>query len=1738
MNNIQTDIILEFQKSIENMARFGQEMETLDSRFGRLDQRIDALKTSMSAFGSQMNKGTGSNLRQQIEREMNNLISGNGVVLASMGNTPLKVKKETLRDVFQKVETELNLELQKFVRNLSIEIDPNYAKGQRLPISSDDFDAINKEVAKVIRLQIGHLVNAIQKHKANLIKPTALEGLEISIGKGTVLALVNKIKDEVIRKIENPSVAEASELKITKQDLNKVVTDVKTKLKKAFEIDVADVKSLDAKDVNSRVAKIPQEIDERLQEYVSKTVAGINGAMKGKMELPVKDLSKNVKNILARELKTTVSQLDNLGTVDLGSIRGYELKSQLERISKTLDKKLSKSVEEEVKDVVKKIEEVEIIPSPKLKRHLVNQINRVNNKIIEKIREQVDVQIQSLLQEISEVQARHRPLNRDQAIRQASDLGGNHSGGSHGGSGVVSSDDSRRRPTVSGVDPYSRRDEHFNSFGLHGAIVNTVRHILAGSIVGAPMMAMYQAVETFKNTNTEQIKMIQNLMLKPEYRNDPNDASSGTDFAKVDATVNQLRGFIRQQSIFYGIDYNELYRVGGIGSRLLEDPLEMKKFIQLTAQLKTVDPSAKPENIANGLESIKAQFNLEMAHMQEKVAQPMAAVSNVTNASVEQLVDALKRSGATFNNNNIDPATAIVLAGTSIQATALEGANIGNFYNSILNRLQSDKALSKLAELGVNPHVTDPLTGAQMLRPGEDIFQDFAKALSDKDDLTKRNAFDAMFGTYQSSKGAATMHEIMNNFIKVLEATKSFGEDQYKQMIMKSLDNPMVNANRAKESVSVAFDALVQELTPAINKVSYAIINMSDAVARNASLLVGLGDVLSNVLIGMLMMRGIKWGAGKVWGDVNGHTEMHKMRTSFLGRISGMSADGHMGELVGDDLKNMSRKDIGRYQKNPELERYFREMHGMNEKQQEHFKKYVADKKIDLRDLPTLFTAMEEAKNWTERKVLSDDEKFDRTKTYHNRLSTTPALANILSPELVATLNSTTSDRLAFNNSRANVMGYAEMADRMSRMSRKEFDGFENHLQEMHRNGAPAVDSLERLTAALDDYDNAQRQADTATRQSSPTFNTLSNAVRGMNNEMTRTQRLKQGFRDFLRSMPDLARGAASSIGHLSKNIAAMAGQIVAALGLAQAAKALTENMTLTQADKNLALAEKQDQDFTSLSNYMNREVDGSLMGFSQAVGMRLGQLYGTTMNAISYTFGGTPAHFGKGEKDAMIEEMKAHYGFKGSGGIKGWLFGDEEFMGYLRNMGIDPQEAVKDWAQKSGRRENTQKFMEQSMNQKYEEAQMKKAEEERLQKIAEENYKQKYQEGKLKFPTINADDVKSNIQAKIGEIKNQNTVESLRNLMGGMKTDSEDYLKMRQEQVRRIRQVLNEELATIDKYIANMDTIMKSHAPDSKEYKSAEQAKKNYEEARKKVVDEGEADILNEEFNLQQETFQKNIGKSNRAMQKIDLLAQAKELAAAYNMDTESQAYLDTMKQIAVNKVNSMRAELENMKRIQALGDQSEELAMAIMQTQNNIASEQQKVKEYNLASIGIGRQKIGERNSERENEFLELRLRMGNPDDSSPILRNKRIANAKAEVAEIQSVISDLKKRLVRAETEEAIKINAEIRDLTKQSLQAQLGILDEMKGTAGTFNLPDGVTAMTRYEYLTRQGTHQTTTVGMGDVTVNITLPNVTNGVTANQMQIIGNGLGQGLAQGRVGGWRSQMLGNPQSGYRRKH
>jgi len=1132
--------------------------------------------------------------------------------------------------------------------------------------------------------------------------------------------------------------------------------------------------------------------------------------------------------------------------------------------------------------------------SEKLKMHINNQLNRINNDMIEKIKNQVNAQIDSILQETIELQ-----------------------GGSNKAYRPSSSPDARKSNQAVPID-------------LTGVITNTVRNVIAGSNSGTPMSMLYQAIESYKAVQLEQIKMTQNLMLHNKYQATTSHGNTFTDVSMVSQTLNDIQAFIRELSKYYGTDYSSLHEVGSIGSRSIEDSDEIKKFIQLSAQLQTLDQGNNVVNIANALKSLKEEFGLNMNEVQKTIVEPIAAVSQITDANVMQLLEVFQQNIQLFKSFNVDPSTSIALSGASIQDTGGMNLSINNFYSNLLKGLHSTTAVSALDKLGVKPQLINTSAGIQILNDSKEFFTQLANKLLSANDETKNATYEAMFET-SSLPSAASTRELLNTFIHIQGALGQFQSAQYEEIINKLLTNSTNNPQQ--NSYNIMLDSVLKSMTPTINKASYALINMSNQVDKNAQLLVAFSRALSNVLAGTLKFQQAKWKQEQVTSNPVTSPQPYNWNMSFLSDISDISFDNG---------------------------------------------------------------------------------------------------------------NDTVTRRSNSNSSETSDQNENDAGGDSSKKGKKSGLPLKHPLADLALMGLEAV---------------------------------VSNTVAIINES-------------------------------------------------ANEALTLTENQRLM---KSVKTEENLLNDFAQTLR-TSQEEHGIVA--ASAIGMKY--LLADGRNMVRGWFGLEADAYGTNEWNEDSQAFLSYY--RDKTGINSLTING--LMDYLSQNNISYEDAVKEWSDSTIKGQAMRYNKQVAYNKQYEEAMSTGEEETNYQNVAKENYYNKYKNGELKSPRISTGFVAERLQENLSNISTTSSIDTLSALINGVRTDSEEYMALRKKSIDDMRKIADDELAIIDQYITKAQEAINRVPAGTDQHAEAVKYKEDLEKTRNEIANQVDSVILPNQLELINEEFQNNVKKVNRGLRNIDLLAESKELAAAYSMDTNSGEYYAIMETINQNKIASMTAELQNLKNISATGDHSEELALTINELQNSIAAEKLKGKENKLRSIGIARQEISDNSSERENNMLAVMVNKGITDDSSPLIRNMRIANQKAEVKDINEAIQELQAKLPTAGAEETTVINREIRDLQKQALQTQLGILDEMKSSVGTFNLPEGVTAMSRYEYMTRQGTHSTTTVGMGDVTVNITLPNVTNSATPEHLKTIGEGIGAGISRGSIGNLRNQLSGNPTSGYRSRY
>jgi hypothetical protein len=399
-----------------------------------------------------------------------------------------------------------------------------------------------------------------------------------------------------------------------------------------------------------------------------------------------------------------------------------------------------------------------------------------------------------------------------QVISQTSKLNGmgspkfNYGGG--GGGGILGN--YYQRPDYDGQNKSYNPNGTFTS-----SVVNTMRYITAGALIGAPSMAFYRAWDSAKTFDYEMEKARQNFIIKGD---DPSEEArmrdvaeervrktqpglSGTAFDEaVVAEQQSLRGMagdigrgqsarsdVQDIALRYAIPTEEAAKAFHIGSRSVDDPNEALAITQAVSKAKLIEET-DTEVAAKGLESIMNQYGVSGYDTMD-IMDMMIMGANLSPATLQDLLQTQQRSGSIFSTNlpgmtkRDQLGTSIGLSAMFAQSTARSGAEGGTFFKAILQRPftgKGQKALEALSQQKgfeeLNPYTTDQF-GNKTQKNFVDIFGTIMEKSMTLDDASKKQLWSTIFPQWHQGSASA-IEAFMKNMTKELTDNEKFRQIQ------------------------------------------------------------------------------------------------------------------------------------------------------------------------------------------------------------------------------------------------------------------------------------------------------------------------------------------------------------------------------------------------------------------------------------------------------------------------------------------------------------------------------------------------------------------------------------------------------------------------------------------------------------------------------------------------------------------------------------------------------------------------------------------------------------------------------------------------------------------------------------------------------------------------------------------------------------------------------------------------
>ncbi|WP_426952432.1 phage tail tape measure protein [Bacillus mycoides] len=1761
--NIGATIALEFDKSIKNMKEFGVQLEQLDYRFGSIEKRIDAMKNSLSSLSAQTSKAAGSNLRAKLEQELNNIVQANGITLSSVGTAPLSIKQETVQQLMSKVDKELNKTIVKMIKNININMDSAISNSV-VPVGKDEFNKINKEISKLISNQIKQLVNSIRENGGNLVNADNLSGLKLDISKGTVKQILVSIKNQLKPILLNPEVAiEGQTLTISSKDLSELTKKVRGKIKDSIKFDFESVIS-EENSIDSEIIKTAKRIDSLIENYIKGIRGGLQKIDLKSVEVPMKNISKQLQRYIANDLGVSPAELAHtFHSVDRGSLRGYALKRQFEGMENTINKKLTAGTNKIMMSMKQSVRAVDFEPHSNITQYLTSEINKLNKQIIKKIKESVDKQFAHIRNEILEINTNPQKANSN---RQLSFIAGNSanplnnsSGSNHSNTNKNNSDSSTSKST--------KQDNPFDGFGMAGAVTKKVRSLASGSMLD-PMAAISKAMETFKVAQLEQLKITQNFSLKPEYKN----KNGSTDWLKLDNDTGNLMNNVRDLSTLYGIDYERMSKVAGIASGVTGDKQSARQFVDQASKVYRLDnKSDLVETIAPGLQTIMAQFKLSVWEL-DGVVNSFAVATSQTKATTEDIMKAMSKSGTALHSVGVNADDAVALNALAIQSSGETGENAGAALKTIAERITLPSVSKQLENYGVKVFEKNE-SGIKVRRNFIDILSDTAKASKNKyigEDKVQSILY-GEGGANQPPKLMSfleTMHKAgINNskdlsYWKIKQEINEFKKDpaRLQEMIAVTMKSPSVTMERAGVSVNNALVSVLDALNPEVQTLAKIITNLAQGMEKHAGLFAQLITILGNALVGFGAIHGVKR-----LGQLSNYEEHYKkatMENKFFGgtSLTNRKVDGAVGFLndhvlgEGQDLRNQvnNKKFYRAAMKNDTLKSYFEELANLKEDRKNEIKEYVKDHGGKAENMADFLSIMDESKGYYkgEKKELTADELHTRSAYNARNLTQSKLLTDVFKTNFSEHLVNTLSNRTNFDSMNENQKS---TAGRLAQMDDQKRIGFETYLNQNYQSVGKSINNMDGLNKALDEYEASNRKATIQTRQSTTAYRDLSSAVKKVADEAEGASKNRmKGFLDFLDTIPQRAKGAGGAIVGLARSMGRFAKQIAVAMAVGDVISNSAETLGLTANQEKIR--DYQIKTTGAADAYVKNEEDSSS--------------YGNILRKVGLGWNGIVNLASPGHPELDITDVE---GFEGN--FKNWIKKEYGTSDWKEALGKENEKRAND-AKSKGQDGNYSKASLTDLTQSYLNQSGMYAKKQQLEKEefidqykksaiseSEQNMRRDEAEkarkawenkmiGEGQYDYFSYDDLKSRIQESQKAANNKGELNLITSLLDGVKADSKEYMKLRLQVIQQEREAYKKEMDELHNFTqgreAELEALEKNgkrytEDPETKErietddYKKIKESVERSKDKEKKLKAEFDLEDKKKQIEAQRMKTEFYINDTQKGFSRAQAKKQYKDTLNAISMNTESPTYIDSQIVSSQSMIGEMKSKLANLQS-QQLADPDGQLQDTIQGLSQQIASAELEVKNLRIQRLTAWRHDFGNNMDDLEIKYMQERVNFGPSigDDNflARDLRVRELQDRKSLIDKTLAVrIAERNSGKFEEGSSEYEQIMKDIRELTKQSLQAQVGIHQELRAQmGGTFNLPEGVQVMSQYDYLTSKGTHSNFSVQSGDMYVNITLPNVTGQTSSQQLANLGMNLGKGLAQGRTTPLRNQLNSAP--------
>ncbi len=697
-----------------------------------IDPVVKAIQESMDDFKKKVNtkiitdfKASLGSLEQVYNEFVDDLVKS----IKDMVN--LIVSHES----FQNTQLKIDLDYEKLKQNIK----PDIIKAVNAIIDNLDFDPVNvqKMMLKVPEDELIKSIHQMVIDRINLmineIKNKKMAGLP-SKEKAAFTQTVKDLTTDLVQKMITSSLT--------------IVKEVKDEFEKT------NVISLKPKEVEAVLKTLDVQLVDALMDRLKKTAHFMYQAVAKVSSTPVDfkqhymSLDTEVRKQIAEAHNMTTKQFEKKnkflnGDKGLQTIMEANMQIVMNRFNKVIGDQATKIVEF-YKDALTK---VDIKPQGNTLSTLITRFTELQEAITKKAREIFDEQFKALMKEINAVSK--NPLNyvfaynsKSKVLRTPSQTIINNYNAPTTRS--MSSPYSRPHPVNSnGFAPSAPINQFNNQLGdgtywaggslwkngekvedpgghtrsFMGSVVNTIRYMTAGAIMGTPTMLGYKAFDAYQEADYQFTKAKVNLLAKDE---------TNTELRKW--VNDEMKSAVQGIATAYALPQAEAARAFQVATQGYDNPYDALNLTRSTAKLRAVE-EVDVEQSAKGLQAVASQYHLSGSQISD-FSNMMILAANLKLTKVEDLLEIQKRTGATFKqalpgmSSREQLATAVAMSTLYTESTGKSGNMGGTFFKNLLASPFTQPARAKLEEMST-------IKGLEKLNPYEKVFDKSGKPVMD-----------------------------------------------------------------------------------------------------------------------------------------------------------------------------------------------------------------------------------------------------------------------------------------------------------------------------------------------------------------------------------------------------------------------------------------------------------------------------------------------------------------------------------------------------------------------------------------------------------------------------------------------------------------------------------------------------------------------------------------------------------------------------------------------------------------------------------------------------------------------------------------------------------------------------------------------------------------------------------------------------------------------------------------------